>query len=96
MREIFSRYAAREGMTRIAADLNARGVPGPGARRTSRTPGRPPRSTARHGPDPACSTTSCTSAATCGTAGEWVKDPDNPMRRVPRMRPPTEWRCRTT
>ncbi|MBK7082267.1 MAG: recombinase family protein [Betaproteobacteria bacterium] len=91
VREIFSRYAAGQGMTRIAADLNARGVPGPGRKKNKPNTWS---ATALYG-TPRAGSGLLNNELYIGryvwNRREWVKDPDNPMRRVPRMRPPTEW-----
>ena len=91
VREIFARFAAGEGMTRIASDLNARGVPGPGRKKTKPSTWS---ATALYG-TPKAGSGLLNNELYIGryvwNRREWVKDPDDPTRRVPRMRPREEW-----
>jgi site-specific DNA recombinase len=91
VREIFTRYAAGQGMTRIVTDLNARGIPGPGRKKSKPNTWS---ATALYG-TPRAGSGLLNNELYIGryvwNRREWVKDPDNPTRRVPRMRPPSEW-----
>ena len=91
VREIFARYAAGEGITRITADLNTRHVPGPGRKKSKPSTWS---ATALYG-TPRAGSGLLNNELYIGryiwNRREWVKDPDNPTRRVPRMRPREEW-----
>ena len=92
IREIYRRFARGESPARIASDLNARGVPGPGRKR-----GRPSTwsVSALYG-TPRSYTGILNNQLYVGqlvwNRREWVRDPDVPTRRIPRLRPPDEWR----
>jgi DNA invertase Pin-like site-specific DNA recombinase len=88
VREIFARIAAGEGMKTVAKDLNARGIPSPGAawRRVTR---------AQHGRWLASAIHAIVrneryAGRITWNRSRWVKDPDS-GRRVRRERPPEEW-----
>jgi len=91
VREIYARYAAGASLQRIAADLNARHVPGPGRKRTKPSTW----SVAALYGTPRAGSGLLNNELYVGryiwNRREWVKDPDNPIRRVPRMRPREEW-----
>lgn len=88
VREIFSRHAAGESMKAIASDLNARGVPSPGAawkRETRRADGRWLVSsihTVLHN--------ELYTGRVIWNRREWRKDPDTGLRTC-RERPRSEW-----
>lgn len=91
VREIFDRFGRGESLQRIAADLNARGVPGPGRKRgrastwsVSALYGTP-----RDGSG--LVNNPIYRGRYVWNRREWIRDPDDPTRRVPRMRPPAEW-----
>ncbi len=91
VREIFARYAAGESLQRIAADLNARGIRGPGRKKSKPSTW----SVAALYGTPRAGSGLLNNELYVGryiwNRREWVKDPDNPTRRVPRMRPREEW-----
>lgn len=88
VREIFSRHAAGESMKAIASDLNARGIPSPGAawkRETRRSDGRwlvTSVHTLLHN--------ELYLGRVIWNRREWRKDPDS-GRRTSRERPRSEW-----
>jgi hypothetical protein len=92
VREIFERYAGGESLQRIAADLNERRVPGPGRKRSKPSTWSV---SALYG-TPRAGSGLLNNELYIGryvwNRREWVKDPDNPTRRIPRMRPPEEWK----
>jgi hypothetical protein len=92
VREIFERYASGESLQRIAANLNERRVPGPGRKRTKPSTWSV---SALYG-TPKAGSGLLNNELYIGryvwNRREWVKDPDNPTRRTPRMRPPEEWK----
>jgi site-specific DNA recombinase len=84
VREIFDRYAAGESLQRIAADLNARGVPGPrGTWSVSALYGSPRKGSGVVNND-------LYRGRHVWNRSQWVKDPDT-RRRVRLIRPPEEW-----
>jgi len=95
VRWIYARYADGRSCQRIAADLNRRGVPGPGRRRIDL------RSTwsvsALYG-TPSAGSGILNNELYIGryvwNRREWVRDPDKPKKRVPRMRPREQWRVK--
>lgn len=92
VREVYARFGRGESLQRIASDLNARGVPGPGRKR-----GRPSTwSVAALYGTPAAGSGIINNALYTGcytwNRREWVHDPDNPRRRTARLRPRSEWR----
>lgn len=91
VREIFARAARGEGFARIAADLNARGVRGPGRKRGAPSTWSVP---ALYGA-PRAGSGIVNNRLYVGelvwNRREWVRDPDDPGRRTPRMRPASEW-----
>ncbi len=91
VREIFARYAAGESLQRIAADLNARGIHGPGRKKNKPSTGSV---SALYG-TPSAGSGLLNNELYVGryiwNRRQWVKDPDNPSRRVPRLRPRSEW-----
>ena len=91
VREIYTRYAAGESLQRIAADLNARGIPGPGRKKSKASTWSV---SALYG-TPLAGSGLLNNELYVGryiwNRREWVKDPDNPTRRVPRLRPREEW-----
>jgi DNA invertase Pin-like site-specific DNA recombinase len=92
LREIFQRYAAGESLQRIAADLNARGIRGPGRKASKPSTW----SVAALYGTPAAGSGVLNNELYIGryiwNRREWVKDPDDATRRVPRMRPQHEWK----
>jgi site-specific DNA recombinase len=92
VREIFRRYAAGESLQRIASDLNARGVRGPGRKQSKPSTW----SVAALYGTPSAGSGLLNNELYVGryiwNRREWVKDPDNPTRRVPRIRPQSEWK----
>ena len=92
IREIFERYAAGESLQRIAADLNARGVRGPGRKTTKPSTW----SVAALYGTPKAGSGLLNNELYIGryiwNRREWLKDPDDATRRVPRMRPRSEWK----
>jgi DNA invertase Pin-like site-specific DNA recombinase len=89
--EVFRRYAAGESLQRIAADLNSRRVPGPGRKKNKPSTWSV---SALYG-TPSAGSGLLNNELYIGryiwNRREWLKDPDNPTRRVPRMRPREEW-----
>lgn len=88
VREIFARSAAGVGMKTIAADLNARGIPSPGADWTRL-------SRAKHGRWLASALHAILHneryvGRLTWNRSQWIKDPDS-GRRVRRQRPRSEW-----
>ena len=92
VRWIYARYAEGWSVQRIAANLNARHVPGPGRRRD-----RPSTwsVSALYG-TPSAGSGVLSNELYIGryvwNRREWIRDPDNPKKRHPRMRPASEWR----
>lgn len=92
IREIFRRYAAGESLQKIAADLNARGIRGPGRKTTKPSTWSVP---ALYGTPKAGSgllNNELYIGSYIWNRREWLKDPDDATRRVPRMRPRSEWK----
>ena len=92
VREIFERYASGESLQRITADLNERRVPGRGRKRSKPSTWSV---SALYG-TPKAGSGLLNNELYIGryvwNRREWAKDPDNPTRRIPRMRPPEEWK----
>jgi DNA invertase Pin-like site-specific DNA recombinase len=92
VREIFERYANGESLQRIAADLNERSVPGPGRKRSKPSTWSV---SALYG-TPKDGSGLLNNELYIGryvwNRREWVKDPDNPTRRTPRLRSRQEWK----
>ena len=92
IREIYRRYAAGESLQRIAADLNARGIRGPGRKTTKPSTW----SVAALYGTPKAGSGLLNNELYIGryiwNRREWLKDPDDATRRVPRMRPRSEWK----
>ena len=92
VREIFERYSGGESLQRIVADLNERRVPGPGRKRNKPSTWSV---SALYG-TPKDGSGLLNNQLYIGryvwNRREWVKDPDNPTRRTPRMRPREEWK----
>lgn len=88
VRDIFERYALGEALRAIAADLNARGVPAPGAhwKRTSRRADGKWLASAIF----AMVRNELYRGELIWNRSQWVKDPDTGRRRR-RDRPPSEW-----
>lgn len=92
VREIFARFGRGESLARIASDLNARQIPGPGRKR-----GRPSTwsVSALYG-TPRSGTGIVNNPLYRGQyiwgRREWIRDPDDPTHRTPRLRPEAEWR----
>jgi site-specific DNA recombinase len=88
VRELFARYANGESMKALASDLNARGVPSPGARwnRKERTCRGCWLVSALH----AILHNEVYTGRVIWNSSQWVKDPDT-GKRLRRERPQSEW-----
>jgi hypothetical protein len=83
VREIFERYASGESLQRIAADLNERCVPGPGRKRSKLSTWSV---SALYGTPKAGSgllNNELYIGRSVWNRREWLKDPDNPIRKSP-------------
>ncbi len=94
VRWIYKRYAEGWSCQRIAADLNRREVPGPGRRRD-----RPSTwSVAALYGTPSAGSGILNNELYVGryvwNRREWIRDPDKPKKRLPRMRPRDQWRVK--
>ena len=92
VRWIYARYAGGWSCQRIAADLNRRSVRGPGRRRLDRPSTW---SVAALYGTPAAASGILNNELYVGryiwNRREWVRDPDKPKKRVPRMRSQEQW-----
>jgi DNA invertase Pin-like site-specific DNA recombinase len=95
VRWIYARYAEGWSCQRIAADLNRRSVRGPGRRRLDRPSTW---SVAALYGTPTAGSGILNNELYVGryiwNRREWVRDPDKPKKRVPRIRPQEQWRVK--
>jgi len=94
VRWIFDRYAEGWSCQRIAADLNGRRVPGPGRRLNRRSTWSV---SALYGTPEAASgilNNELYVGRYVWNRREWIRDPDKPKKRTPRMRPRDQWRVK--